>query len=89
MLSGAVTEKHRGMSLSAFVNPLSLGLSAIANLKSWPEIEQPAANGMANARSMAKLYGILANGGVGTNGYQLLSPEMLEHCWIERSTAWT
>ncbi len=85
LISGTIVEKHRGMSLSAFVNPVSLGISAIGNLKRWPEIEQPAANGMANARSMAMLYSVLANGGVGRNGYQLLSPEMLEHCWIERS----
>lgn len=85
LLSGTVTEKKRGMSLSAFTNPLSLGLSALGNTKTWAEIEQPAANGMANARSMAKLYGILANGGCTEDGYQILSPELLEHCWIERS----
>ncbi len=88
IISGSLAEPVstlRGMSLSAFINPFSLGLAAVGNFKIWAELEQPAANGMANARAMATLYGILASGGTASNGYTLLSPEMLEQCWIERS----
>lgn len=86
ILKGAITEDKRGMTISAFLNPLTLGLHAVTNTKIWPRLEQPAANGMANARAMAKLYGVLANGGTADNGYQLLSPDMLAKCWEEQSS---
>lgn len=82
---GTVDTRYPGMVASAFTNPISLGLTAIRNSKTWPQLEQPAANGMANARSMAQLYGVLANGGVSQDGYQLLSEEMLAKCWEEQS----
>ena len=48
-----------------------------ANTRKWREAEIPAANGHGNARSLAKLYGVLANGG-SRDGVHVLSPETIE-----------
>lgn len=84
LMTGAVTEPQKGMTISAFTNPISLGLAALGNSRLWPEIEQPAANGMANARSLAKLYGALSCGGKTSEGYTILSERTLPLCWEEQ-----
>tara|TARA_B100000029_G_scaffold122428_1_gene115742 strand:- start:6823 stop:8031 length:1209 start_codon:yes stop_codon:yes gene_type:complete len=48
-----------------------------ANSKEWRKAEIPAANGHGTARSLAKLYGVLANGG-SRDGVHVLSPETIE-----------
>ena len=48
-----------------------------ANTRKWREAEIPAANGHGNARSLAKLYGVLANGG-SRDGVHVLSPDTIE-----------
>lgn len=61
----------------------SLGLAAgrfIVNDLDFLRAEMPAANGVATARSMARLYGVLARGGEG-DGVRLVSPEMLRLAW--------
>jgi len=85
LLKGTISSEYKGMTLSAFTNPLTLALSAISNAKKFPEVEQPAVNGMSNARNLASLYGVLANGGKADNGYQLLSKDTLPLCWEEQS----
>ncbi|MGM0564964.1 MAG: serine hydrolase domain-containing protein, partial [Pseudomonadota bacterium] len=85
ILKGSVTETHRGLTLSAFLNPLALGLHALRNSSTWKSCEQPAANGMATARDLARLYGILASGGRDESGYSLLSADTLPLCWEEQS----
>jgi CubicO group peptidase (beta-lactamase class C family) len=42
------------------------GFSAIANTRAWRSAEIPAVNGHGNARSIAEIHCILANGGVAT-----------------------
>ena len=63
---------------AAFNNPpISSNKGMEANTKQWRNAEIPAANGHGTARSIAKLYGILANGG-SRDGIHVLSPETIE-----------
>ena len=63
---------------AAFNNPpISSNEGMEANTKQWRNAEIPAANGHGTARSIAKLYGILANGG-SRDGIHVLSPETIE-----------
>ena len=63
---------------AAFNNPpISSSEGMEANTKQWRNAEIPAANGHGTARSIAKLYGILANGG-SRDGIHVLSPETIE-----------
>ena len=63
---------------AAFNNPpISSSAGMEANTKKWRNAEIPAANGHGTARSIAKLYGILANGG-SRDGIHVLSPETIE-----------
>ena len=63
---------------AAFNNPpVSSNKGLEANTKQWRNAEIPAANGHGTARSIAKLYGILANGG-SRDGIHVLSPETIE-----------
>ena len=63
---------------AAFNNPpISSNEGMEANTKKWRNAEIPAANGHATARSIAKLYGVLANGG-SLDDFHLLSPETIE-----------
>lgn len=83
---GIIDDGLEAMTLLAFVNPLPLGLHAALLTPTWARIEQPAGNGMATARDLAKLYGILANGGAAENGHVLLSEKTLPLCWQELSS---
>ena len=63
---------------AAFNNPpIASNNGMEANTKKWRNAEIPAANGHGTARSIAKLYGILANGG-SLDGLQILSPDTIE-----------
>jgi CubicO group peptidase (beta-lactamase class C family) len=63
---------------AAFNNPkISNGDIFEANTSAWRQAEIPAANGHGSARSIAKLYGILANGGT-RNEVHVLNPETIE-----------
>ena len=44
----------------------------------WRGAEFPSTNPHSNARSVALIFGALANGGYGSSGYKLLSPELIE-----------
>ena len=48
-----------------------------ANTEKWRKAEIPAANGHGTARSIAKIYGILANGG-SREGVHVLKPDTIE-----------
>lgn len=74
--------RWQGPTAKAFTNPTSLMNSA--NSTAWKQAEIPAANGQTNARSLAKFYGILANGG-SADGKQLLSASSLDSCSEEHS----
>jgi CubicO group peptidase (beta-lactamase class C family) len=60
---------------SAFSNP-EFNIEYV-NTKEWRNAEIPAANGHGTARALAKLYGILANGG-SRDGIHILNPETIE-----------
>lgn len=63
---------------AAFSNPsLSMEEPFYVNEPEWRKAEIPAANGHGTARSLAKLYGILANGGK-RDGVHVLKPETIE-----------
>jgi CubicO group peptidase (beta-lactamase class C family) len=62
---------------SIWANPPVLGPTILFNRTEWHEAEIPAANGIATARSLARLYGCLARGGE-LDGVRLLQPETLE-----------
>ena len=65
----------------AFQKP---GLNALlANERAWREAEIPGANGHADARSLARLYGLLAGGGTGY-GVSLISPAGLARATATR-----
>lgn len=84
-LRGIVADGTDAMALKALGNPVALGLHALTLSPTWSRIEQPAANGMATARDLARLYGILANGGKTADGFVLLSEQTLPLCWQEQS----
>lgn len=48
-----------------------------ANSKEWRNAEIPAANGHGTARALAKIYGVLANGG-SRDGVNILKPKTIE-----------
>lgn len=54
------------------------------NARAWRAAEIPAANGHADARSLARLYGALARGGEIDNGVRLLSREGMARAARER-----
>lgn len=81
---GIVRDGWDAMTIKAFANPLRLGLHAATTSHAWHQSEHPAANGMATAHDLARLYGILARGGSDA-GYALLSPATLPLCWEEQS----
>jgi CubicO group peptidase (beta-lactamase class C family) len=56
--------------------PRYLGDELAANMRAWHAAEVPAASGIADARSMARLYGCLARGGT-LDGVGLLAPDTL------------
>ena len=69
------TSTHTG---AAFNNPkISNDEIFEANTSAWRQAEIPAANGHGSARSIAKLYGILANGG-NRGEVHVLNPETIE-----------
>lgn len=80
-LANGLMQTGAAVTAMAFINPLSLGLHAAVNSRTWSRVEQPAANGMATAHALATLYGILAQGGTSDSGYQLLSKDTLPLCW--------
>jgi CubicO group peptidase (beta-lactamase class C family) len=58
----------------SFRNPTLLATTP--NSRAWRAAEVPGANGQSDARALATLYGVLANGGT-HEGRRLLSPEVL------------
>ncbi len=71
-----------GATSKAFTNPW--GLQKIVNTRPWRAAEIPAGNAHANADSLARFYGILANGGK-QGDKQFLSPESIAMCSVEES----
>lgn len=82
-LTKAIVTDPFGATSCAFGNPFSIVTGV--NSRSWRSAEMPSANGQATARDLAKLYGILANGGQAGN-IQVLSPDEIRRCSEETSS---
>src|SRR4051794_344148 len=54
------------------------------NTRAWRAAEIPAAGGQSNARAVARVHSMIANGGA-VDGVRLLSPEGVERIFVERS----
>jgi CubicO group peptidase (beta-lactamase class C family) len=85
LLSGVARDGLDAMTIRAFLNPAHLLMHAMRSTRIWSEGEQPAANGAATARDLARLYAILAQGGTSADGYVVLSEETLALCWEQQS----
>ena len=86
-LAGApdLSELEEGSLLwAAMANPpLMDRLPAINNERAWRAAEFPAANGHATARSLARIYGAVADGG-DIDGIHVLNPETVEAATVEQ-----
>lgn len=85
LASGVLRDGWDAMTLRAFLNPFHLLLHAARSSPDWSRFEHPAANGSATARDLARLYAILAGGGISDTGYVLLSEKTLPLCWEQQS----
>lgn len=74
--SGAAPPEMPPLYAIALMNP-SIRPYADASSEAWRKAEIAAANGQANARGIARVYGALANGGE-IDGLRLISPEGIE-----------
>jgi CubicO group peptidase (beta-lactamase class C family) len=72
------------VSYNAIFNPPTLFSQATTNSRAWRAAEIPGANGHANARALARIYGALARGGE-VDGYKVLGPREIERCYTEQS----
>ncbi len=72
------------VSAMALFNPPTIFLPATTNSRAWRGAEIPGANGHANARALARIYGTLARGGE-VDGVRLFGPREIERCYTEQS----
>jgi CubicO group peptidase (beta-lactamase class C family) len=66
------------------MNPPGGMRPGLVNTREWRAAEIPAANGHTTARSLAKLYGVLARGGE-LDGVRVLQPSGIARCYAEQS----
>ncbi|HVC44114.1 MAG TPA: serine hydrolase domain-containing protein [Candidatus Binataceae bacterium] len=71
------------VSAMALTNP-PIFAPEITNGRGWRGAEIPGANGHANARALARIYGALARGGE-VDGVKLLGAREIERCYTEQS----
>ena len=71
------------MQALSFTNPRFI-TGVTDNTREWRGAEIPGANGHANARGLAKVYGALARGGA-IDGVRLMGPETIERALVEQS----
>jgi len=74
----------QSMTFKAFANPPDLMVPATVNSRQWRAAEMPAANGHSDARSLARIYGALAQGGE-IDGVDVLSLDEIERARVEQS----
>jgi CubicO group peptidase (beta-lactamase class C family) len=72
------------VSYAALFNPPTMFLQETTNSRAWRGAEIPGANGHANARALARIYGTLARGGE-VDGVKLFGPREIERCYTEQS----
>jgi len=81
----AIIKNPHGETARAFTNPFSI-ITGV-NSRAWRSAEIPSANGQCTARSLAKIYGILANGGK-DGKTEIVSPAMIDRCSTEEISGW-
>ena len=74
----------QSMTFKAFANPPDLMVPGTVNSRQWRAAEMPAANGHSDARSLARIYGALAQGGE-LDGFAVLSLDEIERARVEQS----
>jgi CubicO group peptidase (beta-lactamase class C family) len=72
------------VSAKAIMNPPITMLPTTTNSRAWRGAEIPGANGHANARALARVYGALARGGE-VDGVRVMSAAELPRCYTEQS----
>jgi CubicO group peptidase (beta-lactamase class C family) len=83
-LFAEVMKNPESVAFKAFMNPPNGMRPGMVNTREWRAAEIPAANGHTTARSLAKLYGVLARGGE-LDGVRVMSKEQVAQCSIEQS----
>ncbi|MGH7917283.1 MAG: serine hydrolase domain-containing protein, partial [Candidatus Binataceae bacterium] len=68
----------------AIMNPPTMFSQETTNSRAWRGAEIPGANGHANARALARIYGALARGGE-VDGVKLFGAREIERCYTEQS----
>ena len=84
-LFAEVMKNPESVAFKAFMNPPGGMRPGLVNTREWRAAEIPAANGHTTARSLAKLYGVLARGGE-LDGVRVMSKEQVAKCSIEQSS---
>jgi CubicO group peptidase (beta-lactamase class C family) len=84
-LFAEVMKNPESVAFKAFMNPPNGMRPGMVNTREWRAAEIPAANGHTTARSLAKLYGVLARGGE-LDGVRVMSKEQVAQCSIEQSS---
>ncbi len=72
------------VSYAALFNPPTMFAPETTNSRAWRAAEIPGANGHANARALARIYGALARGGE-VDGVKVFGPREIERCYTEQS----
>jgi CubicO group peptidase (beta-lactamase class C family) len=76
--------EHALLLRCTYLNPPGLSGLGTVNTSAWRSVEIPSANGHANARATARIYGALACGGA-VDGVRLLAPGLIEEATGEVS----
>jgi len=84
-LFAEIMKNPESVTFKAFMNPPNGMRPGLVNTREWRAAEIPAANGHTTARSLAKLYGVLARGGE-LDGVRVMSKEQVAQCSIEQSS---
>ena len=83
-LFAEIMKNPESVTFKAFMNPPGAMRPGVVNTREWRAAEIPAANGHTTARSLAKLYGVLARGGE-QDGVRVMSEEQVAQCSLEQS----
>jgi CubicO group peptidase (beta-lactamase class C family) len=68
----------------SIMNPPTMFTPENINSRAWRGAEIPGANGHANARALARIYGALARSGE-VDGVKIFGPKEIERCYTEQS----